>query len=70
VDGCTGDRPPASAVGPWDGDVDIDALMEARFFAPARAQLGTPRWDEEIAVGGEMSFGEAIDFALSSRSSY
>jgi tetratricopeptide (TPR) repeat protein len=58
----------ASATGPWDGDVNIDAVMESRFFGPARKQLGTQRWSEGMAEGAKMSFDEAIDFALSSSS--
>jgi predicted ATPase/DNA-binding SARP family transcriptional activator len=54
----------ASATGPWQGDANIDAVMESRFFGPAREQLGAQRWSEGMAEGGKMSFEEAIDFAL------
>lgn len=54
----------ASATGPWDGDVDVAARLERQFFAPARAQLGTRRWNDAHTEGAQMSFDEAIAFAL------
>jgi predicted ATPase/DNA-binding SARP family transcriptional activator len=57
----------ASAVGPWGGDADVAARLERQFFAPARAQHGTRRWNDAHAVGAQMSFDEAIAFAVNSR---
>ena len=54
----------ASATGPWDGDVDVATRLEERFFAAAREQLGTARWNEAQAKGKEMSFDERIAYAL------
>jgi predicted ATPase/DNA-binding SARP family transcriptional activator len=54
----------ASAAGPWDGDADVAAHLDAQFFAPARAQHGARRWDETYAKGAQMSFEEGIAFAL------
>jgi tetratricopeptide (TPR) repeat protein len=54
----------AAAAGPV-GDAEVSAQLEERFFASARAQLGKRRWSEAQAAGAEMSFEEAIAFALS-----
>jgi tetratricopeptide (TPR) repeat protein len=54
----------AGAAGPWDGDADLAAHLERQFFAPARAQLGTRRWNQAHAEGAQMSFAQAIAFAL------
>jgi hypothetical protein len=42
----------------------VTAQLEQRFFAPARAAHGTQEWDEAHAIGAQMSFEEAIAFAL------
>jgi predicted ATPase/DNA-binding SARP family transcriptional activator/class 3 adenylate cyclase len=56
----------ASASGPWDGDADVTAHLEKQFFAPARARHGTARWIQAHAEGAQMSFEQAIAFALNS----
>ena len=45
-------------------DADVMAELEQRFFAPARARHGTRRWREAHSAGAEMSFEQAIAFAL------
>jgi predicted ATPase/DNA-binding SARP family transcriptional activator len=45
-------------------DADVSAELEERFFAPARARHGTPRWNGAQAAGAEMSFEQATAFAL------
>jgi predicted ATPase/DNA-binding SARP family transcriptional activator len=55
----------ASAVGPWDRDVDVAAHLEKRFFAPARAQHGAQAWNAAHAEGAQMSFDQALAFGLS-----
>jgi hypothetical protein len=54
----------ATTIGPV-GDADVNAQLEERFFAAARARHGTRRWSEAYAAGAEMSFEQAISFALS-----
>ena len=54
----------AAAAGPV-GDAAVDAQLEDRFFASAREQFGKRRWSEVQAAGAEMSFEEAVAFALS-----
>jgi predicted ATPase/DNA-binding SARP family transcriptional activator len=56
----------ASASGPWDADADVTAHLERQFFAPARARLGTARWNQAHAEGAQMSFEQAIAFGLNS----
>jgi predicted ATPase/DNA-binding SARP family transcriptional activator len=51
----------ATAIGPV-GDADVNALLEGRFFAPAR--LRTRHWGRAHTAGAQMSFEEAIAFAL------
>jgi predicted ATPase/DNA-binding SARP family transcriptional activator len=53
----------ATAIGPV-GDADVNAELEEHFFAPARASRGTPHWTDAYRAGAEMSFEEAIAFAL------
>ena len=53
----------ATAAGPV-GDPDVSAQLQERFFAPARSRLGARRWDEALAAGAEMSFEQAVAFAL------
>jgi tetratricopeptide (TPR) repeat protein len=60
----------ASVIGPWDGDADVTAHLEKHFFAAARAQHGTQRWNEARANGAQMSFEEAIAFALTPSAAY
>jgi hypothetical protein len=55
----------ATAIGPV-GDDDVNALLEKHFFASARAQLGSERWSESFGEGAELTFDQAIVFALSS----
>jgi predicted ATPase/DNA-binding SARP family transcriptional activator len=45
-------------------DADVTAELEERFFAPARARHGTRHWIEAEASGAEMSFEQAIAFAV------
>jgi predicted ATPase/DNA-binding SARP family transcriptional activator len=47
-------------------DADVTAELEERFFAPARARHGTRHWSEAQEAGAEMSFDQAIAFALTS----
>jgi hypothetical protein len=56
----------ATATGPWDTDADVAEQLEQQFFAPARAAYGKRRWNEQQAGGAELSFDEAIAFALNS----
>jgi predicted ATPase/DNA-binding SARP family transcriptional activator len=56
----------ATAIGPV-GDADVNAELDEHFFAPARAHFGTRHWREAHAAGAEMSFEEAIAFALTPR---
>jgi hypothetical protein len=51
----------ASAIGPI-GDADVNAELEEQFFAPAR--LRTRLWTQSHRAGVQMSFEEAIAFAL------
>jgi predicted ATPase/DNA-binding SARP family transcriptional activator len=53
----------ATAIGPV-GDADVNAQLEQHFFVPARAHLGTRQWTDAYTAGAEMSFEEAIAFAL------
>ncbi|MET0973393.1 MAG: hypothetical protein ABWY95_08235 [Thermoleophilaceae bacterium] len=46
------------------GDADVNTQLEERFFAGARARCGRRRWSEAEAAGAELSFEEAITFAL------
>ena len=55
----------ATAVGPWDGDADVGEWLEQRFFGPGRRRYGTTLWDETLATGAQLSFEDAIDFAIS-----
>jgi len=45
-------------------DTDVAAELEEHFFAPARARHDTRRWSEAQAAGAEMSFEQAIAFAV------
>jgi hypothetical protein len=56
----------ATASGPWDTDADVTKQLEHDFFAGARAAYGDSRWNEQQAVGAELSFEQAIAFALNS----
>ena len=56
----------ANATGPV-GDADVSAQLEQHFFASARARHGTRRWSRARAAGAEMTFEQAIDFALGPR---
>ena len=51
----------ATALGPV-GDADVNAQLEEQFFAPARRR--TPHWSDAYTAGAQMSFEEAIAFAL------
>jgi predicted ATPase/DNA-binding SARP family transcriptional activator len=53
----------ATAIGPV-GDADVNAELEEHFFAAARAHHGTRQWSDAQMTGAEMSFEEAITFAL------
>jgi predicted ATPase/DNA-binding SARP family transcriptional activator len=53
----------ATAFGPV-GDADVNAELEEHFFAPARAHHGTRQWSDAYTAGAQMSFEEAIAFAL------
>jgi tetratricopeptide (TPR) repeat protein len=53
----------ATAIGEV-GDTDVNAELEEHFFAPARAYHGTRLWSEAYTAGAQMSFEEAITFAL------
>ena len=53
----------ATATGPV-GDADVNAQLEEQFFAPARAQHGTRHWSDAHTAGAQMSFEQAITFAL------
>jgi non-specific serine/threonine protein kinase len=46
------------------GDADVYAQLEEQFFAAARARYGVRAWSEASAAGAQMSFEEAVDFAL------
>jgi predicted ATPase/DNA-binding SARP family transcriptional activator len=45
-------------------DADVTAALEEHFFAPARARHGRRHWTEAEAAGAEMSFEQAIAFAV------
>ena len=45
-------------------NADVTAELEEHFFAPARARHGTRQWSEAQAAGAEMSFEQAIAFAV------
>ena len=45
-------------------DAEVAAELEEHFFAPARARHDTRRWSEAQAAGAEMSFEQAIAFAV------
>jgi hypothetical protein len=47
---------------------DVEELLEAAYFADARAALGSDAWDEARAIGASLSFHEAIAEALSDAS--
>jgi predicted ATPase/DNA-binding SARP family transcriptional activator len=51
----------ATAIGPV-GDADVIAELEKHFFAPARHR--TPHWSRAHTAGAQMSFEQAITFAL------
>ena len=51
----------ATALGPV-GDADVNAELEQHFFAAARQR--TRQWSHAHAAGAQMSFEEAIAFAL------
>ena len=51
----------ATALGPI-GDADVNAELEEHFFAPARHR--TPHWSRAHTAGAQMSFEQAITFAL------
>ena len=51
----------ATAIGPV-GDADVNAELEAKFFAPARRNA--PHWRSAHTAGAQMSLEEAIAFAL------
>ena len=53
----------ATATGPV-GDPEVIAQLEQRFFAAARERHGARGWSEAQAAGAEMSFDEALAFAL------
>ena len=46
------------------GDADVLAHLETQFFAPARRQHGTRRWNDAHTAGAEMTFEQAIAYAL------
>jgi tetratricopeptide (TPR) repeat protein len=56
----------ATATGPV-GDADVNAQLEEHFFEAARARHGPQGWRRAYAAGAEMSFDEAVGFALSPR---
>jgi hypothetical protein len=45
-------------------DPELMEQLEQQFFGPARAAYGEQRWNEAQAAGAELSFEEAIAFAL------
>jgi tetratricopeptide (TPR) repeat protein len=51
----------ATAIGPV-GDADVNAELEEKFFRPARVR--TRLWSQAHTAGAQMSFDEAIAFAL------
>jgi predicted ATPase/DNA-binding SARP family transcriptional activator len=51
----------ATAIGPV-GDADVNAELEERFFR--RTRVRTPLWNQAHTAGAQMSFEEAIAFAL------
>jgi len=42
----------------------LDARLEAAFFEPARTQYGTDAWNAAAHHGRELSFEDAIAYAL------
>jgi predicted ATPase/DNA-binding SARP family transcriptional activator len=54
----------ATAIGPWDADVDVGDALEQQFFEPARRSYGERHWSEAYAAGSRLSLEEAIDLAL------
>jgi hypothetical protein len=46
---------------------DVMAQLDDRFFVPARARLGEGRWDQAGTAGAQLTFEQAVDFALSPR---
>jgi predicted ATPase/DNA-binding SARP family transcriptional activator len=53
----------ATAIGPV-GDADVKARLEEHFFAAARQRRGARAWSQARENGAQMSFEEAIGFAL------
>jgi predicted ATPase/DNA-binding SARP family transcriptional activator len=53
----------ATAHGPI-GDADVIAQLERDFFAPVRERHGDRQWHEAQTAGAELTFTDAIDFAL------
>ena len=54
----------ATAIGPWDADIDVRDALEQQFFEPARQRYGVRRWSQAHAAGTRLSFEAAIDVAL------
>jgi predicted ATPase/DNA-binding SARP family transcriptional activator len=50
--------------GPDPDDEVMIKRLEHRYFDAARARLGLPAWDRLTQLGGELSFKQAIAFAL------
>ena len=46
------------------GDADVNARLEEHFFAAARQRRGARAWSQARENGAQMSFEEAIGFAL------
>jgi hypothetical protein len=42
----------------------VEARLEAAFFVPARTRHGADAWDTAVREGGELSFEDAIAYAL------
>jgi hypothetical protein len=57
-------RGAASAHRYGQGDDAIDARLQATYFAPARGRHGAHLWDATAGGGAELSFGDAIAYAL------
>jgi non-specific serine/threonine protein kinase len=53
----------AGTAGPWDADPDMRVEFERR-LAPARRRLGDRDWDAAERAGAQLSYQEAVDFAV------
>jgi hypothetical protein len=46
---------------------DVITQLDDRFFGPARARFGECGWNQAGGAGAQLTFEQAVDFALSPR---